>query len=116
VASKTQYWLVDDTGTYARAEGVEERDRLLARGYELAEEPTESQFVWARYEGIEAPAKIPANTLKASWPGWEPSVPDEPASPFNAPAGGAAPVSAVEADTSTTTKAAGSGAAKNSKE
>lgn len=101
MATKTQYWLVDDTGTYARANGVEERDRRLPRSFTEADEPKGSAFVWARHPDIAVPAKFPADSLEA-WKvqGWEPGLPDEPASPFNGPvAGDVAPLNSLESPT-----------------
>lgn len=87
MANKTQYWLVDATGTYAQADGVEGRDQLVVRGFTVADEPAPNSFVYARHEGIEAPGRLPFGSLDI-WAaqGWVPSAPDPEPSPFNGPA------------------------------
>src|SRR5690349_12025579 len=90
--AKSQYWLVDDTGTYALANGTEERDAWLPRSHSVTEAPTGDAFVWVRHPDIEQPAKLPAQTLEG-WAamGWAPGLPPEPASPFNGAAVASAP-------------------------
>lgn len=58
--SKTAYWLRSaNDGTYAVADGAEERDRIAAQGYELADEPAETDQVWIRHPGVEGVGRIP---------------------------------------------------------
>jgi hypothetical protein len=73
------YWLVDETGTKALVEGAAERDRFLPLGWAETAEPTGSEFVWARHEGVADPARFPAETLEA-WAvkGWLPGPPPAP--------------------------------------
>lgn len=60
MTEKTKYWLRNPAdGTYAVADGAEERDRLTPLGHDLADEPTDPDFVWMRHEGIADPARIP---------------------------------------------------------
>lgn len=60
MTEKTKYWLRNPSSeTYALADGAEERDRLIPLGHELADEPTDPDFVWMRHEGIEQPARMP---------------------------------------------------------
>lgn len=76
MTAKKQFWLVDATGTYALADGADQRDLLLPGGWAEAEEPTGEAFVWCRHPEIAAPAKFPASSL-AEWAtrGWEPGAP-----------------------------------------
>lgn len=61
MTDKTKYWLRNPAdGTFAVAEGGEERDRLIPLGHELADEPSDdAAFVWMRHDGIERPARLP---------------------------------------------------------
>jgi hypothetical protein len=60
MTEKTQYWLRNPAdGTFAVADGAEERDRLIPLGSELADEPTDPDFVWMRHDDIADPARIP---------------------------------------------------------
>lgn len=60
MTDKTKYWLRNPAdGTYAVADGAEERDRLIPLGHEVAEEPADPDFVWMRHAGIAEPARMP---------------------------------------------------------
>jgi hypothetical protein len=115
--SKTTYWITTTEGTHGRVTGVEERDRWTPLGYQVVDEPSPTDFVWMRKDGLDAPARFPygaAPTWEAM--GWEYSAPPEPVDVtkdsqlFDQPK---APAPAVS--TSTTSKPA-TGADKNTKE
>lgn len=74
-----KYWLVDETGAKALVEGAEQRDRFLPLGWTETDEPTGTEFVWARCPGVADPARFPAETLEA-WAtrGWAPGAPPSP--------------------------------------
>jgi hypothetical protein len=84
MSEKQKYWLVDEAGVYARVEGAAQRDRWVPMGHAEADEPIGASMVWAWHEGIETPARFPAEAL-AVWEakGWEAGPPPEPLSPFN---------------------------------
>lgn len=84
---KTTYWITTAEGTFGQVEGVEERDRWTPLGYEVADEPAATDFVWMRHEGIEQPARF-AYDAAPTWQqmGWTFSAPPEPVDPTKDPA------------------------------
>lgn len=83
MTDKQTYWMRDAEGAYALMTGADERDWWTPFGWTQAEEPGRQEFVWARHEGIENPARFPAGILATAWPGWEPSTPPSPMNPVN---------------------------------
>lgn len=58
--SKTAYWLRNaNDGTFALADGAEDRDRIASLGYAPADEPTDTDQVWIQHPGVEGVGRIP---------------------------------------------------------
>lgn len=75
--TETSYWMrLPADGTFALIDGDAERDRLTPFGWEVADEPRDTDFVWARHPDIELPARYPFASLDY-WQaqGWEPGAP-----------------------------------------
>jgi len=115
MTDKSTYWLADDTGRKALVEGAAERDRWRGLGWVEAGEPTGTELVWCRHEGIDVPAAFPAGILDTVWKakGWQPGAPAEPESPFNRDQPGAVPeptpTAADKAETTSKPKASAAG-------
>lgn len=112
MTDKQTYWLADQTGKKALVTGAAERDRWVPLGWAEADEPTGTEFVYARMEGVEQPAEFPASAFKEIWEprGWVAGPPPEPVSPFNGdqPAPVTAPEPEKSAKSTTSTAAGGS--------
>lgn len=79
MTGKNTYWITTANGVYAQVAGAEERDRWTPRGWEQADEPGPTDFVYMRKEGLEQPAQFAygaAETWQAM--GWEFTAPPEP--------------------------------------
>lgn len=89
MTDKNTYWVRDAAGDYALLTGTDQRDRWLPHGWTEVDEPTGQEFVWARHEGIQEPARFPANALREVWAdrGWKAAEPPSPISPFNSDEG-----------------------------
>lgn len=78
--NKKTYWMrLPADGTFAQIEGAAERDRLTPLGWEEANDPADTDFVWMRRDDIENPARFAygsAETWRAM--GWEFSAPPDP--------------------------------------
>jgi hypothetical protein len=85
MTEKNTYWLRDAAGDYALITGADQRDRWIPLGWAEADEPSGNEFVWARCEGIQEPARFPAQALADVWSakGWQAAEPPSPVSPFN---------------------------------
>lgn len=85
MTEKHRYWLVNAEGENALVEGAAERDRFLPLGWTETTEPVADEWVMARMDGIEQPARFPATAFREVWEprGWKPAPPAEPVSPFN---------------------------------
>jgi hypothetical protein len=83
-----KYWMrLPADGTVAQIDGAVERDRLVPLGWEEADEPAATDFVWMRKDGIEQPARF-AYGAAEDWrrQGWEFSAPPEHIDPTRDPA------------------------------
>lgn len=85
MTDKIKVWLVDETGIKAYAEGADQRDSLIGRGWAECGEPVGSEFVWCSHADIAVPAYFPAETLDY-WTtrGWVPGPPPPPDNHFSA--------------------------------
>lgn len=108
MTEKQKYWLANADGDKALVEGREQRDRFVPLGWSETTEPAGDEWVIARMDGIENPARFPAAAFRLVWEprGWVAAPPAEPVSPFNGghvPAPAAPPADVAPADTTTTT-------------
>ncbi len=81
MTDKQKYWLRNPASeAFALADGSEERDRWVPRGFEPAAEPTDdTDFVWMRHDGIEQPARLAYGARENNLVrGWVFSTPPEP--------------------------------------
>lgn len=115
MTEKQTYWVTADGVEFALITGADRRDQWAGLGWTETGEPTGDQFVWARCEGIEQPARFPVRALAEVWSlkGWAASEPPSPASPFNGDGGAPVlPVTSVEPLTAGTPAASESDSAK----
>lgn len=104
MAEKKTFWLADGYGSKALVTGVEERDRWVPLGWSEAGEPEPGERVWMRHAEHGGRARFPAEVVEL-WQqmGWEPSDPEPPVNPFNAPRPADVAEPAPDASSTTTT-------------
>jgi hypothetical protein len=115
--SKQTYWITTAEGTRGQVVGTEERDRWTPRGWDVVDEPAETDFVWMRKEGLDKPARFPygaAETWRAM--GWEFTAPPEPVDVTKDPQLFDQTTTAKTSSSTSTTSKPAAGADKNTKE
>lgn len=80
--AKTTYWMRDQLGRRAIVTSADERDTWIPRGWVVADEPVDGEFVFMRHPDIADTALIPW-AAREYWQGrgFEPSAPPEPQDP-----------------------------------